>query len=126
MKERLYSKIAGTLQAYKNCIESGNKEWEEKHEETLEKLVDKLPSGAGIDSGIELNFEESKINKLVFNFSFHHMDEMGGYDGWTDHKLIVKPDLYFGAELIITGRNKNQIKEYLSDIFYPVLFEEVE
>ena len=126
MNNKLYKHIAGTLQAYQRCIETNNITWKDKHEEKLNKLVDQLPSGSGIDAGIELDFEKSNPNKLIFNFSFHFMDENGMYDGWIDYKLIVIPDLYNDFYLNITGRNRNQIKDYLYEIFDYALRQEID
>jgi hypothetical protein len=84
-----------------------------------------MPSGSGVDIGTKLDLGESTSDKLVFSASFHHMDEHGGYDGWTDHKIIVTPSLQFGFNLKITGRDRNQIKDYLSDIFHTALTSHV-
>jgi len=54
------------------------------------------------------------------------MNEHGFYDGWTEHRITVKPSLAFGFELTISGRDRNEIKDYLSDVFYLWLREETE
>jgi hypothetical protein len=125
-KMPLYKAIAMTLDAYNRCIETKNTEWEEKHYETLAKLNSYLPSGSGIDNGTELDEEKSSSEKLVFHFGFHHMNEGGMYDGWTQHTLTVKPSLYFDIELKISGPNRNDIKEYLHETYHAALTEEVE
>lgn len=53
------------------------------------------------------------------------MNENGMYDGWTEHKAIIKPSLVFGLDLKITGRDRNGIKEYLHDTFMQALTDEV-
>lgn len=83
--------IANKLQAIQNCVKSNNKEWHEKHTENLETIIKNGPSGSGIDCGTKLDFEKSHSEKLVFDVAFHHMDEHGYYDGWTNHKITVKP-----------------------------------
>ncbi len=45
------------------------------------------------------------------------MDENGYYCGWTEHNLIVTPSFKFGYDMRIPGKDKNQIKEYLYQIF---------
>lgn len=118
----LYQRIASSFRAYLNCIESGNSLWKDKHELAIFDLCrSELPSGSGFDNGTNFSFDESKPNKLVFVFSFHHMDENGCYDGWTHHKLIVKPDLAFGFTLHITGPDRNGFKEYAYDTFNFIL-----
>lgn len=83
-----------------------------------------LPRGSGFDNGSQLNYENTKTDRLVINTAFHHMDEHGSYDGWTEHTVIVTPSLLYGFELRVTGRNRNMIKEYISDVFHGVLNEE--
>lgn len=118
MKRELYQELASRIVAIANCVHSNNQEWQQKHTETARQLVaDFMPSGSGVDCGTKLNFDESKPDKLVFNFSFHHMNESGMYDGWTEHKAIVTPSLQFGFRIRITGKDRNEIKEYLYDTF---------
>ena len=94
-------------------------------EDAIQVLEDYLPSGSGIDSGCKIDIEKSGKSKVVINFSFHHMNENGFYDGWTDHKLMCKPVLYGDFEIKITGKNRNYIKEYLYDTFNYCLLETV-
>jgi len=88
--------------------------------ETLARLMSEAPSGSGIDSGTQLS-DESTPKKLVFELGFHHMDENGFYDGWTYHKAIVRPSLEYGFDLKITGPNRNDIKDYLYQVYEPWL-----
>lgn len=81
------------------------------------------PSGSGIDAGTKLDDSSTK-DKLVFAFGYHHMDEHGYYDGWTEHTAVVKPSMCFGYDLRITGRDRNGIKEYLASVFDHWLNEE--
>jgi hypothetical protein len=123
---KLYQQIASTLQAIENCRKSGNTEWEGKHCDTLNSLVDDhMPSGSGIDNGTKLD-DDSTPNKLIFITAFHHMNDGGMYDGWTEHTVIVTPDLASGFDLRITGRDRNDIKDYLGELFYQVLDSDIE
>jgi hypothetical protein len=113
---KLYQKLATLLQAIDNCQKSGNTEWHEKHRETLHSLCSEhMPRGSGFDNGTTL--QESTPNRITFGTAFHHMDESGSYDGWTDHTVIITPDLVHGFNLRITGRDRNQIKEYMHECF---------
>jgi hypothetical protein len=49
------------------------------------------------------------------------MTEGGMYDGWTEHTVVVTPSLAFGINIRITGRNRNDIKDYLHDVFHEAL-----
>ncbi len=116
--------IANKLQAIQNCVESNNIEWHDKHLEDLCNIITNGPSGSGIDCGTKLDFDKSNSEKLVFDVAFHHMDEYGYYDGWTNHKITVRPSLLCGFTLTISGRDKNFIKEYLLDTYQAWLGEE--
>lgn len=109
--------LAQKLDAFHNCQKSGNTEWRDKWEARIEAIMTDAPSGSGIDSGTELDWEKSNGNKLVFTTAYHHMNEHGMYCGWTEHTVTVKPHLYHGFTLTISGRNRNDIKDYLHEIF---------
>lgn len=112
----LFRELASIIDAYNRCRKDGN-EFATKHAESINQLIGFLPSGSGIDNGLHIDIDASSGERLVFRFSFHHMAENGMYDGWTEHVLTVKPSLQFGFVLHISGRNRNDVKEYLCDIF---------
>lgn len=123
---KVYQAIASSYIAYINCIRAGNEEWMEKHDVKLHKLINKyLPSGSGWDNGTSMSWDEDPNKELVFFGGFHHMDEHGGYKRWTDHSIVVKPS-WDGISLKVTGQNYNDIKEYLADLFYHALTQEIE
>src|SRR5579863_8932306 len=103
MKTTLIREIAARVVARQNCINSGNTEWQHKHEEELQQLQEELPSGSGVDSGMQIDLDKSSQNKIVIHCGYHHMNDGGYYDGWTHHDIIVTPDLLFGFNLRITG-----------------------
>lgn len=126
----LAQKIAVTLAAYYNARKQGNLEWEKNHKTTLLDLEKKLPSGSGIDTGTHIilesrkNYAECEVDKFgfVLQTAFHHMNEHGMYDGWTEHQVRVKPT-FVGIDLRISGRDRNQIKEYLYQVYELALTE---
>ncbi len=127
MARYLYSELAGLITARQNCRVSFNDEWFHKNTDKILELVKEfMPSGSGIDSGTKIDLDASTGEKLVFTFSYHHMNEGGMYDGWTEHIAYVTPSLQFGVYLRITGRNRNYIKEYLYDVFQNALTEQVD
>lgn len=122
---KLYQEIARTIDAFQACARKGNTQWIDSHGGRLEELVSMLPSGSGWDHGTTLDMERSSPNRLVFRGAYHHMDDGGSYDGWTEHLVVVTADLAFGFRLGITGRNRNEIKGYLGAIFHEALSQEV-
>lgn len=121
MSKTLAHMIAVKLSSIENCRKSNNAEWLERHTDDLEAIVrNDLPSGSGFDNGTKLD-QTSKPERLVFNVSFHHMNDVGMYDGWTHHQIIVTPSLVSGIELRITGRDRRDIKEYIAEVFYSAL-----
>jgi len=131
MARYLYSELASTLQAYKylSAVKPGQHAsmanvslWMDKHRARIESLVkDQMPSGSGFDSGTTLDIEASHAEKLVFLTSFHHMNEVGYYDGWTEHSITVTPSLAHEIHLRISGRNRNDIKEGIHQAFHSAL-----
>lgn len=118
MNATLAQRIGSLLAAMENCGKSGNAEWFGIHNAALNALTrEHLPSGSGFDSGSELDMDRSKPDKLVFSTAFHHMNECGMYDGWTEHTITARPSFVYGIELTIGGRDRNGIKEYISQAF---------
>lgn len=113
------AELSKYIAAWHNCRKENNP-FEGYWHESIEAICANLPSGSGIDNGMKFNFEKSGENKLVFDFSFHHMNENGYYDGWTEHVLTVTPHFSYGFDLKISGRDKNEVKDYLYQLFQEV------
>jgi hypothetical protein len=119
----IYKRIAMLL-AWQARI-CGNTVYECQPSAELRQIMkDFAPSGSGIDCGTTLA-SDSTAQKLIFDVSFHHMDKMGGYDGWTEHKVIVTPSLAMDYDLRITGKNRNDIKTYLYDVYSGFLSQQI-
>lgn len=117
----LAERIASRIAARANCERSGNAEWFQHHGEALETLRAELPSGSGFDTGTIIDLGKSTAEKLVLHTSFHHMDEFGGYDGWTDHTVTVRPSFILGLDVSVSGRDRNGIKDYIHETFMHAL-----
>ncbi len=98
------------------CGDAQFQQYVEQAYADLAKLISYLPSGSGIDSGISLDKESSTASRIIFRFEYHHMNDVGYYDGWTAHTAVITP-AFDGFNLTITGRDRNQIKGYLYDVF---------
>ena len=142
MARYLYSELAAAIQARLNCsqqkaapnplpegyiakAEMVNPEWFDKWTERIHDLEQLLPSGSGIDCGTKVDLDASHAEKLVLYTSFHHMNDGGMYDGWTEHIIVVTPS-FRGINLRISGRNRNDIKEYLYDTYNYALKQDVD
>lgn len=103
--------------AIHNCQKSGHKEWEQIHADDIKWLIEQfMPSGSGFDSGTKMDITQSNDKRLQFYTSFHHINENGMYDGWTEHSVVVAAT-FQGFDINISGRNKNDIKEFILDCF---------
>ena len=114
----IYRKIAAHNKARKRCIKLENKEWEEKHTETIEELLRELPHGSGLDGGWSFDGWKSNSNLLIFHTVFHSINENGYYDRYIEFTLKVKADLELGLKISITGNfgKRQDIKKYLYEI----------
>ncbi len=121
---KVYQKIASLLAAIENCKKQNNAEWQEKHESALAELVDNMPSGSGFDNGTKLD-ESSSAEKIIFNTSFHHMNDVGMYDGWSDHTVTVTGSMVHGFTTKVSGPNKRDIKDYIAECFESALSDEI-
>ena len=122
--------LASTLfdlqQAIDNCERSNNREWLAKHRASLFALCKLLPSGSGIDNGTKLvRIRTQPGSELIeLQCGFHHMNGYGSYDGWTEHMIRVCPS-FSGLHISIGGRDRNQIKEVLHEIYHHALTQRV-
>ena len=122
MDKKLYQAIAGRIQARENCIRSLNASWERSHKDAADAMArNALPSGSGFYMGTKIDWEKSNSERIVFSVSFHHTDVYRGYDGWTDHSVIVTASLTSDFNIRVTGRDRNDIKEYITETFLHAL-----
>lgn len=119
-----FATVVSSLKYFTKRTENINQVAIDVNEDRLSILQDALPSGSGFDSCTTINVEKSSNHKLVFDTSFHHMDDNGYYDGWTEHKVTVTPRFDGSFDVHVSGRNKNDIKDYIAETFYNVLSED--
>lgn len=134
MARYLYSELASVVQARLNCSkdlafhqsqQTATAEWFDKHSERIDQLVrNYMPSGGGFDNGTTLDLDLSHADKLVFCTAYHHMVE-GYYEGWTEHTVTVTPS-FNHFHLRVSGRNRNDIKDYIADTFSCALQTELQ
>lgn len=119
---KLYQKIARLIACINSAPDSNMFDTWETELTNIERNV--LPHGSGFDSGCRI-LNTSRRNRIEISCDFHHMDEHGYYDGWSEHVVIVQPCLQYGFTLKVTGRNRDGIKEYIADVFHELLNMEV-
>lgn len=131
----LYQAFATRITAYHNCYDrlenteleddkyARTLDWEHTHLACIRALAKQyLPHGSGLDADMQVDTDKSSDSKLVIiGCDFHHMDEHGGYDGWTEHTVIIVPSLQFGITIRITGKDRDGIKDYIANTFYHAL-----
>lgn len=120
-KVPLYVALARAIGAHERSLNAKNQRWADRWEFTIGHFAEvNLPSGSGFDGGSRVEFGSSE-DQIIIATKFHHMDENGYYTKWTDHNVIVTPSLAHGFKLKVTGRDYNQIKEYIADTFHYAL-----
>ena len=115
--------LSQALVAKKNCDQRNDHIWSDKWQERIDQLCKLLPSGSGIDNGTYFSINLSSEEKLIFGTQFHHMTEDGYYDGWTTHTVTVTPT-FLGIAVKVGGQNRNDIKDYLQDIYFHAFVQE--
>ena len=123
---KTYQMLAKACGAYHRCVQSNNTEWQAKWKEQIKEAMEDFPHGSGFDNGTKIDLDKSNDDRLVFTTAFHHMNEAGMYDGWTEHTITVVPSLGLDFHLKISGRDRNQIKEYIAEMFQSCLNEDTE
>jgi hypothetical protein len=114
--------LALLVDQYLRCCETGNKEREDKSKARIEYLVSEyFPSGSGWDNGTKIQLEDCTADKIVLCGAFHHMNNDGYYVGWTEHTITVKASLAHVFDLRISGLDRNEIKDYLAEMFSDIL-----
>ena len=101
--------------AMENATKANNPVWVKRWRDVLDQLrTGFLPAGCGYDSGTTI--ELATASRIIFGTSFHHMNDAGYYDGWTDHKVTARAE-FGGIGISIGGVNRNDIKEYIAECF---------
>jgi len=98
-----------------------NDQYRNQCETKIRRLESMLPRGSGIDNGTTV--VECTPTRVILECGFHHMNEHGYYDGWTHHRITITPT-FAGIVVKVSGKDRNQIKEYLADTYSACLESE--
>lgn len=132
IRDKLYKRLANPIQARLACERDGNTIWFEKHTELIRLLAENcLPSGSGFDSGTKVDLDNSTGDKIVLLSEFHHMNDGGSYDGWSNMTITIKPSLIHDVDIKINCHGSLATKyrdtlDYWYDTFQTELTREVE
>lgn len=100
--------IAHAFELWARCSGADWRDGARTHGATIAALVAAhLPDGAAFD------YDESRVDRLIFALEFHHVDARGRGDGYTSHRVIVTPSLARGFDVSVTGRNRNDVRAHL-------------
>lgn len=108
--------LAQSRKAFVACAKERNP-WQSYHANVISWIEEQfLPRGSGYDNGTRFDREKSCDECLVFYTSFHHMNESGMYDSWTEHTVKVQAT-HCGVEIHVSGRDRNGVKEMIAEDF---------
>ncbi|TAL62116.1 MAG: hypothetical protein EPN88_13945 [Bacteroidetes bacterium] len=94
-------------------------------EKNIDGYLNKLSHGSGIDGRYRT---ELKNDKVIIYQEFHVMNDNGFYEGWINYSVTISSSLEMDFELLIKGnfgRKYQDIKEYLHEIYYEDLDQDV-
>lgn len=126
MSKTLVQKLASKIQAYHNCVQSKNTEWQARHESDIENLANELPRGAGINGKTSIDLERSNGKQyIVISSKFHYMDDDGYYAGWFyfDITIIANLDGYPDFNFAITSNDTDIDDDEINFLFGDYLVE---
>ena len=134
----LYRWFARIVAQHAYYLESGNTTWADITESYIKvEIENAFPSGGGFECGTKFDLEAAAaeittdagrilpLRRLQFSVEYHHLDDLGYYDGWTQHVVTVRPDLETGFDISVSGRDRNEIKDLIAEIFSELLCREV-
>ena len=113
---KLYQKIARVV---------SQKNWAKRAKE-LSLLQELLPNGNGIrgQEGLAEILPESTKKRIVIYTTYWHPNDSYETSRWTAHQVIITPSFEREINIRITGKNKDNVKDYLHDIFREALMKE--
>lgn len=110
--------LAVALCSAQNAERSGNAEWQDRHNETIRRIMRNAPSGAGIDNGTKLDEKRTTADRIVFIVDYHRMDSNGYYCGWRTYTVRIVPSFVGSFTVTVSGRdNGDGTKGYLADVY---------
>jgi hypothetical protein len=121
----LYKLLAAAVSARQNCIESGNHLWHRQWNKRVRQMLKLLPHGSGFNVHPSIMFRQWRDGgRLVICASYQHMDDHGGYIGWSSHDIEIVPDLVFNFDLsVVLIEDNTGVEAGTDDMFLDYLCE---
>ena len=112
---KLYQKIARVASQKYAMLK-----WEEFV--MLQKL---LPIGNGIEKECVISLKSTK-KRIVIDTAYWHPNDNYETGLWTDHQVVITPSFEGEINIRVTGKNVDNIKEYINEVFRKALMKEYE
>ena len=109
---KLYQKIARVASQKDDILIK----WEEFV--MLQKL---LPIGNGIEKECVISLKSTKKRIVIDTAYWHEL-----LQEWTEHQIVVTPSFEGEINIRVTGKNVDNIKEYINEVFRKALMKEYE
>lgn len=110
---KLYQKIA-RVASQKNTPKKGKE---------LALLQELLPIGNGIEKECVILLKSTE-KRIVIDTAYWHPNDSYETSRWTDHQIVITPSFEGEINIRITGKNENNVKDYLHHIFHEALMKE--
>lgn len=110
---KLYQKIA-------RVVSQKNTPKKAKELALLEKL---LPIGNGVETGCVILLKSTE-KRIEVDTAYWHPNYSYETSRWTEHQVVITPSFEGEINIRITGKNENNVKDYLYDIFHEALMKE--
>ena len=88
----------------------------------LQKL---LPIGNGIEKECVISLKSTK-KRIVIDTAYWHPNDNYETGLWTDHQVVITPSFEGEINIRVTGKNVDNIKKYLHEVFREALMKEYE
>lgn len=97
---------------------SVNENYRDKAEEIADKLVSMLPNGSGF-CNVKID-EDSNCSKVVIHYDYHFCEDRLTLP----YRVVCRPKFGY-VDIQIKGRDRDGVKEYMTEVFISALLQEV-
>ncbi len=109
--------VAARLESLWNFQSTGRDDGEfNRHSNSLDVIINSSPC-AGTDFTIDIRYDLSHADKLVFEVAYNHADHKETHSDWTEHIVTVRPALIDGIHIRVAGVNRNGCRQPIERCF---------